>query len=139
MSDTFKLDTVGVEPLTDVFTGKHDLTAAAVSPNVRSCSETYDRGMALYDEGNISDLDGGSIEDRERDTLEDWCNSAFWNGFSTFPSDADDPQLTVVFSDKLFSDEVVADMPVSVHEEVPVLALQVITDEGVPLVIDQIV
>ena len=46
----------------------------------------------------------------------------------------DDTQPTVVFSDELFSDEVLADMPESVHEEVPVLALQVITDEGVPLV-----
>ena len=68
--------------------------------------------MALSDEGNISDSDGGSIEDRERDTWEDWCDSAFRNGFSTFPSNTDDPQPTVVFSDKLFSDEVLADTPV---------------------------
>ena len=88
----------------DVFTGKHDVTAGAVSPNDRSCSEAYDRGTVLSDEGNISDSDGGSIEDCERDTWEDWCDSAFQIGFSTFPSDTDDPQPTVVFSDKLFSD-----------------------------------
>ena len=71
-----------------------------------------------------------------------WTDSAFRNGFSTFPSDADDLQPMVVFSDKLFSDEVLADTPVSVHEEMPMLALQVITDERVPLfppVIDQTV
>ena len=45
----------------------------------------------------------------------------------------DDPQPMVVFSDKLFSDEALADTPVSV-KEVPVLALRVPTDEGVLLV-----
>ena len=53
---------------------------------------------------------------------------------------ADDAQPMVVFNDKLFSDDVLADMSVSVHEEVPVLALHIFTDEGVPLippVIDQ--
>ena len=48
----------------------------------------------------------------------------------------------LVFSDKLFSDKVLADTSVSVHEEMPMLALQVFTDEGVPLVppvIDQTV
>ena len=47
----------------------------------------------------------------------------------------------MVFSDKLFSDEALADTPVS-DNEVPVLAVRVPTDEGVPLVlpvIDQIV
>ena len=137
-----ELDTVGVEPLADVFRGKHDVAAAAVSPNVRRYSETYDRGTALYDEGDSSNSDGGSIEDRERDTWEDWGDSAFRNGFSTIPSDTDDPQPTAMFGDKLFSDEVLADTSASVHEEVPVLALQVITDEGVllvPPVIDQTV
>ena len=47
-----------------------------------------------------------------------------------------------MFSDKLFSDDVFADMPVSVHEEVPLSALQIFMEEGVPLVspvIDRIV
>ena len=51
-----------------------------------------------------------------------------------FPSDTDDPQPTVAFSDRLFSDEILADTPVSVHEEMPMLALQVFTGEGAPLV-----
>ena len=40
----------------------------------------------------------------------------------------------VVFNDKLFSDDVLADTSVSLHEQMPVLALQIFTDEGVPLV-----
>ena len=53
------------------------------------------------------------------------------------PSDianADDPQTMVVFNDKLFSDDVLADTSVSLREEVPVLALQTVTDKGAPLV-----
>ena len=42
--------------------------------------------------------------------------------------------MMVVFNDKLVSDDVLADTSVSVHEEVPVLALQICTDEVVPLV-----
>ena len=52
----------------------------------------------------------------------------------------DDPQPTVAFSDGLFLDEVLADTPVSVHEELPMLALRVFPDVGVlvvPPVIDQ--
>ena len=75
---------MGVEPVIDVFTEKHGVTGAAVSPNVRSGSETYDHGTVLSDEGNISDSDGGSIEDRERITWVVWCDSVFRNGFSTF-------------------------------------------------------
>ena len=60
-------------------------------------------GTALYDEGGISDSDGGSIEDRGRDNWEDWCDSAFQNGIGKFPPDTDDPQPTFVFCDKLFS------------------------------------
>ena len=63
-----ELDTVGVEPSVNVFMGKHDVTAGAVSPYARSCSEAYDRETDLFDEGSISDSDGGSIKDCERDT-----------------------------------------------------------------------
>ena len=129
-----ELDMVGVESLIDVFMERYDVPDAAVSPNVRNCSDTYDGGTALYDEGDISDSDGVSIEDCERDTWEDWCDSALRNGFGEFPPDRDDLQPTVVFSDKLFSDEVFADTPVSVHEEVPVSALQIFMDVGLPLV-----
>ena len=119
--------------MVDVFTGRHDVPDVAVSPNRRSCSETYGGGAALYYEGDISDSDGGSVEDRERDTWRDWCNSAFRNGIRAFPPDTDDPVPTIVFSDKLFLDEDIADMPVSDNEEMPVSALQVYADEGVSL------
>ena len=135
-------DTVGTEPVADVFTGRHDVPDVAVSPNRRSCSETYGGGAALYYEGDISDADCGSVEDREKDTGRDWCDSAFRNGYGAFPPDTDDPLPTVVFSDKKFSDEDIADMPVSANEEMPVSAFEVFADEGVPLVppeIDRIV
>ena len=61
------------------FNGMHDVPDAAVSPNRRSCSETYGGGTALYYEGDISDSDYESVEDRERDTWEDWCKYAFRN------------------------------------------------------------
>ena len=129
-----ELDTVDVDPLADVFAEKLPVIDAAVSPNLRSGSDIYYHGTVSSDEGDFSDSEDGSIEDRERNTLVDWCDSAFRIGFSAFPSDADDPQPTVAFSDKLLSDEVLADTPVSVHEEMPLLALQVFTDEGVPFV-----
>ena len=100
-------------------------------------NDVYDYGTLLYEESDIRNSDNGSIEIREKNSWVDWCNSAFRNGISTFPLEGDDP---VVFNDKLFSDDVLADMSVSVHEEVPVVALQVFTDEGVPFappVIDQ--
>ena len=125
---------MGVEPVADIFNEIHDVPDAAVSPNRRSCSETYGGGTALFYEEDISDSDCGSVEDRERDTWEDWCDSAFRNGYGAIPPGTDNPLLTVVFSDKLFSDEDIVDMLVSDNEELPVSALQVFTDEGVPLV-----
>ena len=77
-------DAVGTEPVADIFTGRHDVPNVAVSPNCQSYSETYGGGAALYYEGVISDLDCGSVEDRERDTSEDWCDSAFRNGYGAF-------------------------------------------------------
>ena len=50
-----ELHTVGVEPLEDVFTERHDVPDAAVSPRCWSCSETYGSGTALYYEGDLSD------------------------------------------------------------------------------------
>ena len=71
----WELDTVSTEPVAHVFTGRHDVPDVAVSPNCRSCSETYGGGAALYYEGDISDSDCGSVEDRERDTWKDWSPS----------------------------------------------------------------
>ena len=107
-----------VDPLAEVFAEKLPVTNGFYNVTVSS------------DEGDISDSDDGAIEDRERNTWVDWCDSAFRIGSGTFPSDTDDPQPRVEFSDKLFSDEVLADTPVSVHEEMPMLAGQVFTDVG---------
>ena len=73
-------------------------------------------------------------------TWADWCDSAFWTAFSTFPSEADGPQPTVAFSDGLFSEEGLADTAVSVHEELPMLALRLFSDMGavvIPPVVDR--
>ena len=123
---------MGMKPVADVFTERHDVPDAAGSPNFRSCSDTYDDGTALYYEGDISDLDCGSVEDRERDTWEDWRDSVFQNGYSAFPPEMDDMLPTDVFSDKLFSDDDIANMPISDNEELPVSAWPVFTDVSMP-------
>ena len=92
------------------------------------------QGTVSSDEWNISDPDDGSIEDNERNTWADWCDSVFWTAFSTFPSEADGPQPTVAFSDGLFSEEGLADTAVSVHEEVPMLALWLFSDVGLVVI-----
>ena len=74
-----ELDTVDAEPVADIFNEIHDVPDAAVSPNRRSYSETDGGGTVLYYEGDIIDSDCGWVEHRERDTWEDWCESAFRN------------------------------------------------------------
>ena len=64
------------EPVADILTVRHDVPEVAGSPIRLSSGETDGGGAALYYEGDISDSDGGSVEDRERDTWEDWCESA---------------------------------------------------------------
>ena len=62
-----ELDTVDVDPLADVFAEKLPVT------------DTFYHGTVSSDEGDISDSDDGSIEDHERNTWVDWCDSAFRN------------------------------------------------------------
>ena len=90
-------------------------------------------------DNDSSNMDEGSIEDDERSTWTDWCDSAFWTAFGTFPSAADGPQPTVAFSDGLFPEEVLTYLAVSVHEELPMLALRIPSNVGVtviPAVVD---
>ena len=88
----------------------HDVPKVAGSPNRRNSGEMDGGGgVALYYEGDLSDSDCGSVEDREIDTWEDWCDSAFRNGNGGFPPDTDDPLLPVVFSGQLFWDEDISD------------------------------
>ena len=70
---------------------------------------TDDDGVAFY-YGDLSDSDCGSTGDRERDTWDGWCDSAFRNGYGGFPPDADDPQPPVVFSNPLFWDNDIAEL-----------------------------
>ena len=102
-----EFDTLDAEPVADIFNEIQDVPDAAVSPDCRSYCETDGGGASLYYEG---DSDCGSVEDRERDTWENWCASAFQNGYGAFPPETDDPLPTVVFSDKLFPNEDIADM-----------------------------
>ena len=101
-----KLDTVNIYPLANVASARVSESVAVVSPNV------WGGGGHDTDSSNI---DKGSIEDDERSTWTDWCGSAFYTAFGTFPSAADDPQPTVAFRDELFSEEVLTDSAVSVH------------------------
>ena len=124
-SPLLEADTVCTKPVADVLTVMHDVPDVAGSPNCRSPSEAYGGGAALYYEGDISDSDCGSVEDRERNTWEDLCNSAFRNGYSRFALDSEDPLPPVVFSDKLFWDEDIAEPSgmLSDNEDIPVSAV----------------
>ena len=126
--------TLDIDPLANVTSPTLSGTAAVGSPTIRSGSGLYDCETILGADEDISDLDEGSIEDGEMNTWADGCDSAFGIGFNTFPSDTDDPQPMFAFSDGLFSDEVLADTPISVHEELPRLAVRVFTYVRVPVI-----
>ena len=115
-------DIVCTEPVADILTVGHDVARVAESPIRRNSCETD--GVTFYYEGDLSDSDCGSVGDREIDTLEDWCDSAFRNGYGGFPPDAEDPQPPVVFSDQLFWDEDIAEPSRMLPDcgNVPVLA-----------------
>ena len=74
--------------------------------------------------------------DHELDTWEDWCDSAFRNGYGGFPPDTDDPQPPVVLSDQVFWGEDIAEPSRMLPDcgDVPVSALQVFADPVVPLI-----
>ena len=111
-----------LDPLTGVFAEKLPVTNG------------FYQGTVSSDEGDFSDPDDGSIEDYEKNTWADWYGSAFWTAFGAFPSEADGPRPAVMFSDRLFSEEELADTAVSVHEEVPMLALRLFSDVGVAVI-----
>ena len=97
-----KLDTGNVYPLANVGSAE--------------VSESVAVGSRGGHDTDSSIMDKRSIEDDERSTWTDWCDSAFYTAFGTFPSAVDGPQPTVVFSDGLLSEEVLTDSAVSVHE-----------------------
>ena len=102
-------DMVASEMAVDILTEGHDVSRVAESPIHRTSGVTDGDGVAFYYEGDLSDSDCVSAGDRERDTLDDWCDSAFRNGYGAFPPDADDPQPPVVFSNQLFWDDDIAE------------------------------
>ena len=83
-------DMVDSETAVDILTEGHDVSRVAESPIYRASCVTDGDGVAFYYEGDLSDSDCGSTGDRERDTWDDWCDSAFRNGYSGFPPNADD-------------------------------------------------
>ena len=129
-------DMVSKEPVADILTVGHEVPKVAGSPIRWSSGETDGGWAALYYEGDISDSYWGSDEDRERDTWEDWCDSAFRDGYGGFPPDTDDPLPPVVFNNKLFRDEDIAEPSRMLPDcgDVPISALQVFADTIVPLV-----
>ena len=117
-----ELDTVDVDSLAEVFAEELLVT------------DGFYQGTVSSVEGDFSDPDDVSIEDNERNTWEDWCGSAFWTAFGAFPSESDGSRPMVAFSDRLFSEEGLADTAVSVHEEVPMLVLRIFSDVGVAVI-----
>ena len=101
-------DMVDLETAVDILTEGHYVSRVADSPIQRAPGVTDGDGVALYYEGDLGDSDCGSTGDRERETWDDWCDSAFHNGYG-FPPDADDPQPPVMFSDQLFWDDDIAE------------------------------
>ena len=103
-------DMVASETAVDILTDGHDVSRVAESPIHRTSGVTDGDGVAFYYEGYLSDSDCGSAGDHERDIWDDWCDSAFRNGYGYFPPDADDPQPPVVFSNQLFWDDDIAEL-----------------------------
>ena len=102
-------DMVASETAVDILTEGHDVSRVAESPIHWTSGVTDGDGVAFYYEGDLSDSDCGSAGDRERDTLDDWCDSAFRNGYGGFPTDDVDPQPPVVFSNQPFWDDDIAE------------------------------
>ena len=87
----------------------HDVPGVAESPVHQNSCETDGGVVAFYYEGYLNDSNCGSVGDKELDTWEDWCDSAFRNGYGRVPPDTDDPQPPVVFSGQVFWDEDIAE------------------------------
>ena len=100
---------VGSAMEVNILTDGHDVSRVADSPIHRTSGVPAGGGVALYYEGELSDLDCESVGDHERDTWDDWCDSAFRNGLGGFPPGDEDTQPPVVFSDQLFWDDDMAE------------------------------
>ena len=123
-----------MKQVADILAVGHAVPQLAESPIRRKSCETD--GVAFYYEGDLSDSDCGSVRDREIDTWEDRCDSAFCNGYGGFPLDTEDTQPAVVFSDQLFWDEDIAKPSRMLPDcgNVPVSPFQAFDDTVIPLV-----
>ena len=92
--------------------------------------EFYQR-VVSSDEEDCGDSDEGYVADLEMDIWAEACRSASQNAFGAFPPEAAGSQPAVVFSNRLFSGEELADMVVSVRGDVPMSPVQQLTDIGV--------
>ena len=127
-----RLDTVNIDPLANVASATLSGTVTDDSPTIRGGGGPCNCETMCEDEA-VGNVDEGSLEDDERNTWADWCDTAFWTACGIFPSEVDDPQPTVAFTDGLFSDEVLAETD-TVHEELPVLAWRILSDVGVSVI-----
>ena len=100
---------VDSETAVDNLTEGHDGSNVAECLTHRVSGETDGEGVAFCCEGELGDSDCESAGARERDTWEDWCDSAFCSGYGDFPPDVDDPQPPVVFSNQLFWNDNIAE------------------------------
>ena len=88
----------------DTFPDGHDVSAVADSPVSRI------RGVDLYCDDDSSDLSVSDCESvEERNTWNDWCDSAFRTGSDGFPPGDGDTQPVVVFSNRLWWDDTMAE------------------------------
>ena len=117
-----ELDSMDVDSLTEAFT-----------EDVRDTDDFYQRIVSL-DEEDFGEMDDGSVEDLEMNTWADWCSSAFGTAFGAFPPEVADTRQAVMFSNRLFSEEELANTVVSVRRDVPMSPVQRLMDVGVAVI-----
>ena len=95
--------------------------------------DEFYRRVVSSDGEDFGDSDDGSVADLEGDTWAEACNSAFQNAVGAFPPEVADIRPAVVFSNRLFSGEELADTTVSVRGVVPISPMLQFTDMGVAM------
>ena len=96
----------------DTFPDGHDVSAVAGSPGSRIRGLSAGGVVDLHCESDLRDLsvlDCESVEEHERNTWNDWCNSAFRTGSDGFPPGDEDTQPVVVFINRLWWDDTMAE------------------------------
>ena len=136
-------DTIDDDSLTEAFAADgqnmDEFYRRVVSSDEEDCVDSDDGSVAdlevdTSDEEDFGDSDDGSVADLERDTWAEACSSAFQNAVGAFPPEAADVRPVVVFSNRLFSGEELADTIVSVRGDVPMSPVLQATDKGVAMI-----